>query len=229
MLDLRNVSLAYGPRQVLREISLQVAAGERFGLLGASGNGKSSLLRIAAGITAPSSGSCINQFLSPILLFQEPRLLPWRRVRENLEIPLRAMGLSKEEATERSLEWLYNVDLKECAESWPSELSGGMAQRAALARAFAMQPDLLLLDEPFSALDPALRNSLSNLCMDYIRTSGAAMICSSHHPQELVRMVDHCLLIHQGQLLHYTIDAGNPQQVAQELHTRLTEQETAPP
>ncbi|NLC37213.1 MAG: ABC transporter ATP-binding protein [Alcaligenaceae bacterium] len=228
MLELRNVSLAYGPRQVLREISLQVAPGQRYGLLGASGNGKSSLLRIAAGITTPTKGSCINDYRSPVLLFQEPRLLPWRRVRENLEIPLRAMGLSKEEATERSLDWLYKVDLKECVESWPGELSGGMAQRAALARAFAMQPDLLLLDEPFSALDPALRSSLADLCMDYVRTSGAALICSSHHPQELVRMVDHCLLIHQGQLLRYAIDSSDPQQVAQELHERLTEQETAP-
>jgi len=227
MLEFHKTGLCYGKQKVLQEIDLAVAPGERYGLLGGSGSGKSSLLRMAAGIATPTSGACLNGYRYPVLLFQEPRLLPWRRVRENIEIPLRALGLSREDARKRSTQWLYNVDLSNVADAWPEELSGGMAQRAALARAFALQPDLLLLDEPFSALDPALRNSLSSLCTHYVRDSGAALICSSHHPQELVHMVDHCLLIEHGRLHRYDIDpdkpASTPEKVAMLLHERLTE------
>lgn len=229
MLEFQNASLAYGARQVLRDVELTVAPGQRYGLLGSSGTGKSSLLRMAAGLASASSGACVNRYRYPVLLFQEPRLLPWRRVRENIEIPLRAMGLSKDEARQRSAEWINKVDLAQAAESWPAELSGGMAQRAALARAFALHPDLLLLDEPFSALDPALRNSLSELCIGYVRETGAALICSSHHPHELVRMVDHCLLIQDGRLHRYDVDPGNPtatpEHVAARLHARLSQQQ----
>lgn len=230
MLEFKNAGLSFGPRQVLKGIDLHVAPGGRYGLLGGSGSGKSSLLRMAAGITAPTSGSCVNAYRYPALLFQEPRLLPWRRVRENIEIPLRAMGLSKEEARQRSDEWIHKVDLKHAAEAWPGELSGGMAQRAALARAFALHPDLLLLDEPFSALDPALRASLSRLCVNYVEEHSAALICSSHHPQELVHMVDHCLLIQHCGLLRYDIDpldpSSTPESIARRLHEGLTRQDT---
>lgn len=233
MLEFNNAGLAYGSRIVLRDVDLAVAPGQRYGLLGSSGSGKSSLLRMAAGLVPATSGSCVNRYRYPALLFQEPRLLPWRRVRENIEIPLRAMGLSSEEARQRSTDWIYKVDLNNAAEAWPGELSGGMAQRAALARAFALHPDLLLLDEPFSALDPALRNSLSDLCVGYVKETGAALICSSHHPHELVRMVDRCLLIHDHCLRRYDIDphsaTAGPDQIATLLHARLTEEEATPP
>ncbi len=232
MLELINVGLAYGVRQVFHGVNLNVAPGERYGLLGSSGAGKSSLLRLAAGITAPSSGECINRFRHTVLLFQEPRLLPWRRVRENIEIPLDAAGVSPMEAQRRSTYWLNKVELGHLGEAWPGELSGGMAQRVALARAFALQPDLLLLDEPFSALDPALRASLSALCTTYVKETGAALLCSSHHPNELVQMVDHCLLMENGRLHRYDIDPLSPtarDDVARRLHQRLLEQETVTP
>lgn len=232
MLEMKSLGLTYGARQVLDTIDLVIAPAERYGLLGSSGAGKSSLLRLAAGITAPTSGHCINRYRHPVLLFQEPRLLPWRRVRENIEIPLRAAGLTHEEARRRSTYWLHKVDLEQVAASWPGELSGGMAQRVALARAFALRPDLLLLDEPFSALDPALRASLAALCTAYIEETGAALVCSSHHPDELVRMVDHCLLIENARLHHYPIGSRSLaalDEVARLLHRRLLEQETATP
>lgn len=232
MLELEHVGLAYGSRTVLNAVNLTVAPGERYGLLGSSGAGKSSLLRLAAGITAPTSGRCSNHYRYPVLLFQEPRLLPWRRVRENVEIPLLAAGLSRKEARERCLYWLKEVDLSRSAEAWPGELSGGMAQRAALARAFALEPDLLLLDEPFSALDPALRAALAALCTAYVREKGAALICSSHHPHELVQMVDHCLLIENGALHRYDIPLNatttRRADVACRLHERLLDQEPQP-
>jgi len=234
MLEFDQVGLAFGMQRVLIGIDLVVAPGQRYGLLGSSGAGKSSLLRLAAGVVAPTTGRCLNRYQYPVLLFQEPRLLPWRRVRENVEIPLRAAGVPRGEAHDRAREWLYKVELSHAAEAWPAEISGGMAQRAALARAFALRPDLLLLDEPFSALDPALRASLSDLCTAYVRESGAALICSSHHPHELVRMVDHCLLIQKQKpgLLRYDIEDTSlhgRDQVAVTLHHRLLDQEAPLP
>lgn len=218
MLEFKQTGLLYASRPVLEFVNLIVAPGERYGLLGSSGAGKTSLLKMAAGIVLPTSGSCVNHYRRPALLFQEPRLLPWRTVRQNIEIPLRAMGLSKSDVQRRTSEWINRVELMPAADAWPGELSGGMAQRAALARAFALEPDLLLLDEPFSALDPALRATLSEMCSDYVRKSGAALICSSHHPEELVRMVDCCLLISNGHIHRYDINAEDPTSSARTAH-----------
>lgn len=232
MLEFMKAGLNYGHRQVLQNIDLSVAPGERYGLLGRSGAGKSSLLRLAAGIVGTSSGTCINRYRYPALLFQEPRLLPWRSVLENIVIPLTAMGVPRREAIRRAAEWIDKVDLQNAADTWPGELSGGMAQRAALARAFALQPDLLLLDEPFSALDPALRASLSALCTEYVRETGAALICSSHHPHELVRMVDSCLLISHGRLHRHDVDAADSAslaETAQRLHFHLLDHQDSAP
>lgn len=200
MFEMRQVSLDFGPARVLDSIDFLVRPGERIGLLGASGSGKSTLLKLAAGVLKANQGACINSFRHSLLVFQEPRLLPWRRIHENIQIPLRASGCTKQEAHRRALHWLERVGLSGCANSWPAELSGGMAQRAALARAFALEPDFLLLDEPFSALDPALRMMLGKLCTDFVRDTGAALLCISHHPQELIQIVDRCLLLASGQL-----------------------------
>lgn len=232
MLEFRKAGLNYGRRQVLQDIDLIVAPGERYGLLGCSGAGKSSLLRLAAGIASPGSGVCVNRYRYPALLFQEPRLLPWRSVLQNIVIPLTAMGVPRQDAIHRAMKWIHKVDLKDSADAWPGELSGGMAQRVALARAFALQPDLLLLDEPFSALDPALRASLSGLCTEYVRETGAALICSSHHPHELVRMVDSCLLISHGRLYRHDFDAANPASLAEaarRLHLHLLDHQDLEP
>src|SRR5690606_9616016 len=160
MLELRSVSLSFGDLSILDTVDFTLRPGERVGIVGASGAGKSSLLKMAAGLLPTTSGACVNSYRHPLLVFQEPRLLPWRRVLQNVEIPLLAAGTAKQEAQARAYHWLGRVGLAASAHAWPHELSGGMAQRASLARAFALQPDLLLLDEPFSALDPALRADL---------------------------------------------------------------------
>ncbi|HET8899272.1 MAG TPA: ATP-binding cassette domain-containing protein [Rhodanobacteraceae bacterium] len=198
MLELAKVSLDFGAGPVLRDCSLRVAPGERVGLLGASGGGKSSLLKLACGLLRPGAGHCRNTYLRTTLVFQEPRLLPWRRVRDNLVLPLRAAGHPAGAAERIACEWLERVGLAAVADRWPGQLSGGMAQRASLARAFALAPDLLLLDEPFSALDPGLRHSLARLCDDLLRQSGASLLCVSHHPNELVPWVDRCVLLQDG-------------------------------
>lgn len=209
MLEMRKLSLRFGTTRVLDAVDFCLAPGERVGLLGASGAGKSTLLKLAAGLLKASSGACINSYRHSLLVFQEPRLLPWRSIQDNIEIPLLAAGCSKQEARNRAGHWLDRVGLANVGKAWPGELSGGMAQRAALARAFALQPDLLLLDEPFSALDPALRSTLSKLCIECVKDAGAAMLCISHHPHELVEMVDRCVLIANGRLQTFNFETSS--------------------
>lgn len=231
MLEFHDVTLHFGSLAALRGVSFQLKPGQRLGLLGPSGAGKSTLLRLAAGLLKPTSGMLINTYRCPLMVFQEPRLLPWRRVIENIEIPLRAAGCAADEARSRARYWLDQVELDAFAHAWPGELSGGMAQRVSLARAFALQPDLLLLDEPFSALDPALRTSLAALCRRCLDETGAALLCISHHPHELVELTDSCLLLEHGRLQRYDIDpAAGPQgrgQTADLLYQRLLGNETA--
>lgn len=224
-LELQAVSVDRGGRRLVDGIDLRLLPGERLGLLGVSGSGKSTLLKLAAGLLAPSAGLCRNTFAHPLLVFQEPRLLPWRRVRANVEIPLRAAGVGASEARRRAGIWLERVGLGAHADVWPGQLSGGMAQRAALARAFALEPDLLLLDEPFSALDPGLRASLGEVCDTLLAGTGAAMICVSHHPDELVGLVDRCALLGGGAMRCFDINDGCPghgrSDVAAALNTAL--------
>jgi NitT/TauT family transport system ATP-binding protein len=200
-----------------------VRPGERIGILGASGAGKSSILKLAAGLLNAQQGRLRNDFRHPVLVFQEPRLLPWCSVLENIEIPLRAARHSAADARRLALDWLQRVGLRDRDQAWPGQLSGGMAQRVALARAFALQPDLLMLDEPFSALDPGLRRSLAQSCEAGLKQTGAALLYVSHHPHELVELVDRCILLDGCRGHHYNIDDVQQRwQVAEALQRALT-------
>jgi len=198
MLELEQVHLDFGAAPVLAGFDLRIAPGERVGLFGASGSGKSTVLKLACGLLRPRRGRVGNRHRRTALVFQEPRLLPWCRLHENLVLPLRAAGHNRIDAERLADQWLDRVGLAQGATRWPGQLSGGMAQRASLARAFALTPDLLLLDEPFSALDPGLRQGLAALCDELVTQSGASLVCVSHHPQELVPWVDRCVLLKGG-------------------------------
>ncbi|MCY1262859.1 Glutamine transport ATP-binding protein GlnQ [compost metagenome] len=229
MLDWRDVDLAMGERLVLADATFHLQPGERVGILGPSGAGKSSLLRLAAGTLKARRGTLENRFRHAVLAFQDPRLLPWCRVAENLEIPLRAIGHDKATARRLAGEWLERVGLAGHERAWPNLLSGGMAQRVALARALSVEPDLLLLDEPFSALDPALRESLLDLCRDWLARSGAALLCVSHHPAELVGLVERFVLVNDGSLRPFDLTGHAADQVATVLHQTLLALEAPAP
>lgn len=176
MLELKDVSLSFGALEVLRGASLALEQGERIAITGPSGCGKTSLLYVIAGLLHPDSGLVRNRAARTACVFQEPRLLPWLSAEENVSIVM-PHGTQGQDA----LMLLKKLGLADGAEKHPCELSGGMQQRAALARALAYAPDLLLLDEPFRALDAASKA----LAIDAVNErADCAVILVTHSPEE---------------------------------------------
>lgn len=176
MLELKDVSLSFGTLEVLRGASLTLGQGERIAITGPSGCGKTSLLHVIAGLLHPDSGLVRNRAAHTACVFQEPRLLPWLSAEENVSIVI-PHGTQGQDA----LILLKKLGLADSAEKHPCELSGGMQQRAALARALAYAPDLLLLDEPFRALDAASKA----LAIDAVNErADCAVILVTHSPEE---------------------------------------------
>ena len=176
MLELKDVSLSFGALEVLRGASLALEQGERIAMTGPSGCGKTSLLHVIAGLLHPDSGLVRNRAARTGCVFQEPRLLPWLSAEENVSIVI-PHGTQGQDA----LMLLKKLGLADSAEKHPCELSGGMQQRAALARALAYAPDLLLLDEPFRALDAASKA----LAIDAVNErADCAVILVTHSPEE---------------------------------------------
>lgn len=162
---LKNVSKSFSASgKVLNQISLQINHGDFVVLLGPSGCGKSTLLRLIAGLDGPTSGTIEyneKDKADRAFVFQEPHLMPWRNLKDNVALPLELLGKSVDERNEKALVALSAVGLESAAELFPSELSGGMKMRGSLARALVVQPKLLLLDEPFAALDEETRFRLA--------------------------------------------------------------------
>ncbi|MBR1972653.1 MAG: ABC transporter ATP-binding protein [Oscillospiraceae bacterium] len=176
MLKLTNISHRYGDRPVLKDISLTLSRGQRLALMGPSGCGKTTLLRIALGLLKPVFGTVENTFAKTAVVFQEPRLLPWRTALENVNAVLSDSPATVEQARKQ----LALLGLADAADKYPRELSGGMQQRVALARALALDGDLLVLDEPFKAMDEALRRSV----MAQVATTQAAILLVTHDEAE---------------------------------------------
>jgi NitT/TauT family transport system ATP-binding protein len=204
--DLDAVAVQFGvpaaPLVALDGMSLDVPAGSFTVVIGPNGSGKSTLLRIVAGLLAPSGGSVRVGGSAPsagdgrtALAFQQPRLLPWRSTLENVAIPLELAGVPADERRARASEALTRVGLSGAAELRPRQLSGGMAQRAALARALIGDPAVLLLDEPFSALDALTRETfdleLQRLWLEQRRT----VLLVTHSVAEAVALADRVVVM----------------------------------
>ncbi len=225
LLEIKNVRQTY-PRGrsdhllVMEGVDLTLKAGEIVGLLGRSGAGKSSLLRIIAGLSRPASGE-VNWRGAPLrgptesiaMVFQSFALFPWLTVQQNVELGLEALGLSPEERRSRSLQAIDLIGLDGFENAYPKELSGGMRQRVGFARGIVMQPELLLMDEPFSALDvltaETLRTDLIELWMEG-KLPLRSVLMVSHNIEEAVLMCDRVVIF-----------AANPGRVAAEIRIDL--------
>ena len=211
-LEIDRVSLGYpqggAVKTVLHDFDLAVRSGELVSLLGASGVGKSSLLRVLAGLKQALSGQ-VRLFGEPFsrphprvgLVFQSAALLPWLNVRDNVAFGLdfkRQPLLGEAERKRRVNDALEEVGLAHAAQKYPSELSGGMAQRAALARAVARQPQVLLLDEPFSALDAVIREQMQTMLREIVQRHNTAAVMVTHDIDEALLVSDRIVLVGAG-------------------------------
>jgi sulfonate transport system ATP-binding protein len=215
-----GLSRAFGERRILDGLDLDIAPGEFVALIGRSGSGKSTLLRALAGLDRELAGELtVNGTVA--VAFQEPRLVPWKRVWANVGLGLRA-------ADPRSVAGaaLAEVGLTERAGAWPLTLSGGEAQRASLARALVREPALLLLDEPFSALDALTRIAMHRLVLRLWAHHGPAVLLVTHDVDEALALADRVLVLADGRIgFGGRIDAPRPrdrdQPELKDLRTRL--------
>ncbi len=191
-LALRSVTHAWAGQPVLQGIDLELEPGELVALVGPSGCGKTTLLRIAAGLTVPSGGQVLRGGERVGLVFQHPNLLPWRTALANVHLPLELEGRPDRE---RAREALRRVELAHAEDLLPRALSGGMQMRVALARALVTRPGLLLMDEPFAALDALTRRRLQAWFLELAAEAGFAALLVTHDVDEAIWLCDRVIVL----------------------------------
>jgi NitT/TauT family transport system ATP-binding protein len=199
-LEINHLNLSFasaeGRLEVLREIHFGLGQKEFLCVLGPSGSGKTSLLRLIAGLIHPDSGAIRFHQPNPklSLMFQQANLMPWRTVYENIALPLQLAGAPPEQIKARAGELVAMAGLQGFENSWPAELSGGMAQRVALVRAFISDPDLLLLDEPFGSLDALTRERMAGELLRLWQVRPRPVVMVTHSIEEALLLSDRVLV-----------------------------------
>src|SRR5690625_2621830 len=227
-LELKNVSRTFSGKTVVQNISISVKPGEIIGLLGTSGCGKSTVLRAISGLDDGYDGEIdINGKKTKEVhdetgfIFQEPRLLPWLTVIENIIFGLKG---KKKENLERAEQYLANVGLDDCGDLYPRQLSGGMAQRVAIARALVTSPEILLLDEPFSALDAFTKMQLQDLLLDIWNMYQSTLVLVTHDIDEAIYLCDRIIILRgePGEITHeMSINDAHPRERGSERAAKL--------
>ncbi|MGY5049170.1 ABC transporter ATP-binding protein [Streptomyces sp. 900105755] len=204
---IRGLTRSFGERTVLDSVDLDLPAGQFTALLGHSGSGKSTLLRAVAGLDHGVSGS--GELSAPervSVVFQDSRLLPWRRVLDNV-----VLGLDGRDAHDKGRSALTEVGLAGRERAWPGELSGGEAQRAALARSLVREPELLLADEPFGALDALTRIRMHHLLRELWKRHRPSVLLVTHDVDEAIVLAERILVLDGGRIgLDLTVDHDRP-------------------
>ena len=200
-LSFNNIEKRFSGLHVIDHFSREFEAGQLVALVGPSGCGKSTLLHLAAGLEKPSSGSVLvngQAVTGPhperTLMFQENALYPWLSLAQNVALALELQKVDKKRARLQAAEWLEKVNLKGFEDYYPHQVSGGMRQRAALARAFISHPKVLLLDEPFGALDALTRMTLQDVLRDLIREARPTVLLVTHDVDEALFLADRILV-----------------------------------
>jgi NitT/TauT family transport system ATP-binding protein len=222
------------------DTTLRVRAGEFVSVVGPTGCGKSTLLNIGAGLTPPSSGQ-VKVFGQPLLglnaragyMFQTEALMPWRSALDNVMVGLQYRGVPDAEAAEQAQAWLERVGLGGFGDRYPHQLSGGMRKRAALAQVLVLDPDIILMDEPFSALDIQTRQLMENEVLALWAAKKKAVLFITHDLDEAIAMSDRVVVLSAGPATHpigeFEIDLARPRDVAEvrgdarfvELHSQI--------
>lgn len=212
----RDVRKAFGDNIVLDGLSLEIRSGEFVALLGRSGSGKSTFLRALGALDAEFTGD-VRVPQRRAIVFQDPRLLPWQRVLTNVTIGLPASTAVRDKARAA----LEEVNLADKAKAWPRTLSGGEAQRVALARALVREPQLLLLDEPFGALDALTRIKMHGLLVDLCRRHTPAVLLVTHDVDEAILLADRVIVLTDG-VISLDVDVTVPTPRARDSHEFAT-------
>jgi NitT/TauT family transport system ATP-binding protein len=246
-LEFLNISCVFRSRDAsaqrytaVGDTTLRIRAGEFVSVVGPTGCGKSTLLNIGAGLLAPSSGE-VRVFGQPLIglnrragyMFQADALMPWRTAQENVMLGLQYRGLPEPQARAQALEWLQRVGLGEFGASYPHQLSGGMRKRTALAQVLALDPDIILMDEPFSALDIQTRQLMENEVLALWAAKKKAVLFITHDLDEAIALSDRVVVLSAGPATHplgeFDVDLPRPRDVAEQrtepraiaLHARI--------
>jgi NitT/TauT family transport system ATP-binding protein len=200
MLRVRGLSVGYGAEPVLEGIDLEVRAGEFASLVGPSGSGKTSILRAVTGLLLPDAGTIeLDVDLAHVgFLFQDDALLPWRTARENVALGLRIRGVETREAEAKADEWLASLGLVGLGGRYPRQLSGGQRKRVAIAQVLALEPRLLLMDEPFAALDAIVRTRLTEELLGWVEREHLTVLLVTHDLEEAIAASDTVYVLSQG-------------------------------
>jgi len=240
-LGLENVTCAFAARGdqgryiAVRDTSLTIASGEFVSVVGPTGCGKSTLLNVAAGLLAPSSGRALVHGvpLSGInaragYMFQSDALMPWRNTLDNVTAGLEFHGIAKDNAVPKAREWLTRVGLAGFEDRYPHQLSGGMRKRVALAQMLILDPEILLMDEPFSALDIQTRQLMENELLELWSADRKSVLFITHDLEEAISLSDRVIVLSAGPETHpigeFAIDLARPRDVAEiRMQPRFTE------
>lgn len=210
----------------VRDVTLAIAPGEFLSVVGPTGCGKSTLLNVGAGLLEPSSGT-VSVFGEPLVginrragyMFQSEALMPWRTARDNVSAGLEFRGMQVNEARLQAEEWLRRVGLGGFGDRYPHQLSGGMRKRTALAQTLVLDPDIILMDEPFSALDIQTRQMMENEVLELWSAKRKAVLFITHDLDEAIALSDRVVVLSAGPASHpigeFTIDLPRPRDVAE--------------